>query len=162
MLDATADACYLEEDFNGTLEDDENVLQVAASAGVQQSDISLLDADISLLDQQQSELKPNRRVVYAALAGVALCVLVLLACLTIPSGITAASSRPLLLQLAGESDLNRLSEAISCPPGACILLESAEFAGVPAALWLMSMNTNHAPVQARFSQVFLHRYFCDL
>lgn len=133
--------------LDGRLEDD-----LTSDA---QSDISILEEDDLL-----TKIKPKsrrRRAVYVAVAAI-VAVLVLMACLTIPSG--KAPPRLLLLQLQGESELSQLSRAISCPPGACTLLESSAFAGVNGGLWLVSMDTDRSPVQASFSKILLQYCFC--
>lgn len=104
----------------------------------------ILDED-ELIASIKPAPKAGRRVFVVAVAAVVL-VLLVAASLTIPS--KGTSPRLLLLQLETESELNRLAEAISCPPYTCKLLESASFAGVPAALWLVSMDTQ-SPAQAR-------------
>ena len=131
----------------GCLEEDVTLSSSPEASESEFDGISHLDED-ELLNSIKPTQKRRRGAVSVAVAAIVL-VLVVAASLTIPS--TEASPRMLLLKLESVSEIRRLAEAISCPRDACTLLESAAFAGVPAALWLVSMDT-HSPAQARFQQ----------
>lgn len=125
----------------------------------QSSSISHLDEEDLLDDARKPGLK-RRTIVCIALGAIGL-VIVLFSCLAIAAG-SESSSRPMLLVLEGESELALLSEALSCPPGACALLDSAAFAGVPASLWLVSMDPSRSPAQVSYDNASMHLYCPEL
>jgi hypothetical protein len=109
-----------------------------------------MDEEVLLVKKKPG---PNYRRFIFLVSGAAVLVIVLIASLTAPYKAAITPARPLMLQLDGESELNRLAEAFVCPPGGCTLLESATFVDVPATLWLFTMDSIQAPVQARFSRL---------